>query len=91
MSATANIFTAVGTSWAASAIGFVTYAIKTAKSEETKFAAYVAQLEAQFNNVLSEIQALETKLSELVPAPKPAPVAKAKVLTNKAPATKRLR
>ena len=90
MSATANVFAAVGTSWAASAVGFIAYAIKTAKNEETKFQAYVAHIEAEFDNVLTEIQKVETNLSALLPAPAPVTPAPAKAAA-KAPAKRNLR
>jgi len=94
MSASANIFTAVGTSWVASAVGFIAYAIKTAKAEDTKFTAYITHIEAEFDNVLTELQTLETKLTALIPAPTPAPVkavAKAKAPVKKTAPAKHLR
>jgi len=73
MSATANIFTAVGTSWAASAVGFVAYAVKAAKKDNAKFQAFIAHIETEFDNVLLEVQKVELSLSALVPAPAPEP------------------
>jgi len=89
MSASANVFAAVGTSWAATAVGFISYAIKTAKNYDAKFQDYIAHLENEFNNVLAEVQKVEAGLVALVPAPvAPAP-AKATARTAKAPAVKR--
>lgn len=87
MSATANVFAAVGTSWAATAVGFVSYAVKTAKSYNTKFEGYIARLESEFNTVLDEVEKIQINLAALSPAPvEPTP---AKPVARKAPAAKR--
>ena len=86
MSNTSSIVS-IAVAWAGTAGGGVAMLRKYA----TKAENYISHVEAEVNSVLAELEALDTKLSALIPTPTPAPAKAKKAVKKIAESKKRLR
>ena len=86
MSNTPSIIS-IAVAWAGTAGGGVAMLRKYAIKAEN----YISHVEAEVNSVLAELEALDTKLSALIPEPTPAPAKAKKAVKKVAEPKKRLR
>lgn len=87
MSNTSSVISVLATWLGTSGIA-VTAFIKKAKADELRVESIIAHLEAEFNNVIAEIQNVESLVTPK-PAPTPAPAVAKKAAPKKAAAPKK--
>lgn len=86
MSNTPSIIS-IAVAWAGTAGG----GVAMLRKYEIKAENYISHVEAEVNSVLAKLEALDTKLSALIPEPTPAPAKAKKAVKKVAEPKKRLR